>query len=275
MALNAANIVPVLLKGAVHLTADQSAWHEARAMRDLDILVRVSEAQVARRVLGSLGYHEEQNPPPLDRHLPELWLPGRAGTVEIHTEALSFPARYALTTEEVFSHAVMRSFMGGGMRVLPPEWHLLHGMLHHQLSDRGHARCMLALKGLWEFSRVGAELGPQGWKSIIAHTEERGVLAMLSSWSVQAHHLFGLRAPDKLLYLPSGRKHAEATFKRARAPFRLRQASLVVDKLRFAFAPETLWGRYGGEGKVWQNALRHLGFLWRRRSQMARRWLGH
>jgi hypothetical protein len=35
---------------------------------------------------------------------------------------------------------------------------LLHGLLHHQLADRGHARHMLAIKGLWEFSRVGTEV---------------------------------------------------------------------------------------------------------------------
>ena len=42
-----------------------------------------------------LGYQPDNDPPPIDRHLPELRLPRRAGAIEIHTEALSFSARHA------------------------------------------------------------------------------------------------------------------------------------------------------------------------------------
>jgi hypothetical protein len=242
-------------------------------MRDLDILVRAEEAERANNILSSLGYRADPNPPPLDRHLPELLLPGRAGTIEIHIEALSFPSRYAFTTDEVRQCAEERNFEGARFRVLPPQWHALHGLLHHQLSDRGHARRMLAIKGLWEFSRVGAELSPLGWSDIIAHAEPRKILVMLSSCSVQANRLFGLDAPDMLLRLQAGRKHADATFRRARASYGLRQALFVTDKLTFAFAPETLALRYG-QRNPGAAALSHLGFLWRRRGEMARRWLG-
>jgi hypothetical protein len=76
-ALNNKGIVPTLLKGAVHLTRTQPEWHEARGMRDLDILVRTSEAENAYEVLLSLGYRPDDDPPPIDRHLPELRLPHR------------------------------------------------------------------------------------------------------------------------------------------------------------------------------------------------------
>ena len=274
VALNGEGIVPVLLKGAMHLTITQPAWHEARGMRDLDILVRASEAENANSILSSLGYRADRDRPPLDQHLPELRLPGRAGTIEIHTEALSFSARYALGTEQVFAVAETRSHAGATFRILPPEWHLLHGLLHHQLADRGHARRMLAIKGLWEFSRVGGEVSPQGWRAIVEHAEQRKFLDVLSSWSVQANQLFGLEAPQNLLASEAGRKHAAATFRRARSSRGLRQALFIADKLRFAFAPETLALRYGQGGNAGAAALRHLGFLWRRRSQMARRWLG-
>jgi hypothetical protein len=273
-ALNNEAIVPVLLKGAVHLTLPQSEWHQARGMRDLDILVPEREADKANRILLSLGYHADQDPPPLDRHLPELRRPGHAGTIEIHTEALSFLARHALTTEEVFARVEPRSIAGVVYRALPSEWHLVHGLAHHQLADRGHARRMLAIKGLWEFSRVGGEITPQGWSAATAHAENSGIVDVLSSWSIQANRLFGLEVPRELLTLDAGRKHAEATFRRARAPYRLRQALFAADKLRFAFAPETLALRYGAGGTVAMSAFRHAAFLWRHRGQMARRWLG-
>lgn len=272
-ALNAEGIVPLLLKGAVHLTRGQFAWHEAREMRDLDILVPVEKADKTHLILSSLGYRCDDNPPPLDRHLPELWSPGRAGTIEIHTEALSFNARYAFTTREVWDLAERRSFDGADFMALPAEWHLLHGLLHHQLADRGHARRMLALKGLWEFASVGTELSPEAWGNIVAHAEQRQILAMLSSWAIQANRLFGLEAPDTLLDFAAGRRHADATFKRARMHYGARQALFVADKLRFAFAPQTLALRYG-ENSPGAAALRHIGFLWSRRGQMAQRWLG-
>ena len=230
VALNAEGIVPVLIKGAVHLTL-QSEWHTARAMRDIDMLVRAEEAERANRILLALGYRADPNPPPLDRHLPELHLPHRAGTIELHTEALSFPARYALTTADVFARAEWRSFARATFQVLPLEWHLLHGLLHHQLADRGHARRMLAIKGLWEFSRVGAEIPSDRWSAIITHAEQHKFLGMLSSWSIQASRLFGLEVPEALLCHEPGpetrRRHLQT---RARAipaetgPVRCRQA---------------------------------------------------
>ncbi len=271
-ALNAESIVPVLLKGALHLTLPKSQWHEARAMRDLDILVRPSEAKRANQTLLSLGYRSDHDPPPLDRHLPELRVPGRAGTIEIHTEALSFDARHALSTEEVWRHAGSGNFSGASFFALPTEWHLLHGLLHHQLSDRGHARRMLALKGLWEFANVAAGVSSTGWGKIIAHSEQRRVSPLLSSWAIQAHRLFGLSVPHALMTSEPGIRHAEATFVRSRRSQTVRQVLFLSDKLRFAFAPATLAQRYKN-GAAAASALRHVVFLWRRRRPMARRWL--
>ena len=236
-------------------------------MRDLDILVRASEAESAYRILLSLGYQSDHDPPPLDRHLPELRLPRRAGAVEIHTEALSFPARHALTTEETFARAEPHAFEGTKFQMLSPEWHLWHGLLHHQLADRGHARRLLAIKGLWEFSRVGAEVSPQGWRAIIDHAEQSDGLDALSSWAIQANRLFGLTAPTDLLELEPGQKHAEATLRHARHVRVLRQAEFTADRLRLAFAPKTLTARYRPHGAGVTTALRHVGFLARRRGQ--------
>ena len=266
-ALNNQGIVPTLLKGAVHLTRTQPKWHEARGMRDLDILVRASEAEKAYQALVSLGYQPDHDPPPIDRHLPELRFPRRAGAIEIHTEALSFSARHALATEEVFDRAEIQSFDGVDLKILPPEWHLLHNLLHHQLADRGHARRMLAIKGLWEFSRVGGEVSPVGWRSIIQHAAQRDFLDVLSSWAIQANRLFGLKAPSELMSLEAGRRHAEATVRQASQYYVLRQGAFVADKLRFAFAPETLALRYRPSGNTRSAALRHMGFLLRRQVQ--------
>ena len=264
-ALNVQGIVPVLLKGAVHLTMAQPSWHEARGMRDIDILVRGSEAADANHILQSIGYRSDPDPPPLDRHLPELRFPGRRGAVEIHTEALAFSARRTLTTDEVWRHAEPRMFSGTSLLALPPEWHLFHGMLHHQIADQGHLRRLLAIKGLWEFAMVGRELSPQAWESIAEQAKDRDAIDVLTSWAVQANRLFGLKVAEALPISRQAMMHAEATFRRARAPYHIRWGYFIADRLRFAFNRETLAIRYRlKEGdSLTKAALNHVIFLMR------------
>jgi hypothetical protein len=274
-ALNRQGIVPALLKGAVHLTLSEPPWHEARSMRDIDMLVRTSEAPNANTILQSIGYVSDRDPPPLDRHLPELRFPGRCGTIEIHMHALAFSARRMFTTEELWARTEERVFAGATLRVLPREWHLFHGMLHHQIADRGHARRLLAIKGLWEFAMVGNGLSPQAWNSVVDHAKERGVIDVLASWASQANRLFGFKIPSELPISDRARAHADATFSRTSAPYEIRWAYFTADKLRFAFRRETLAVRYGltvSDGLT-KAALRHLIFLTRRYGSQAAQWL--
>lgn len=274
-ALNRRGIVPALLKGAVHLTLSEPPWHKARSMRDIDILVPTSEAPNANRILQSIGYRSDLDPPPLDRHLPELRFPGRCGTIEIHMHALAFSARRMFTTEEVWARTEERAFAGGTLRVLPWEWHLFHGMLHHQVADRGYSRRLLAIKGLWEFTMVGNGLSPEAWNSVVDHASECGVIDVLASWASQANRLFGFKIPSELPISDRARAHADATFKRASAPYKIRWAYFTGDRLRFAFRRETLAVRYGltGADSLTKATLRHMIFLTRRYGSRAAQWL--
>jgi hypothetical protein len=264
--LNREGIVPVLLKGAKHLMIEQPRWHEARSMRDLDILVRTSEAEKAQQLLLARGYVSEAEPPPIDRHLPELYLPKGAGSVELHIEALAYPARHLLTTDEVWMRAEQQSFAGVSARTLPAEWHLLHGMLHHQVSDHGHGRRLLAIKGLWEFAMGGSELPPEGWSSFIEYAERRGIVDILASWILQANRLFGLKIPPSFVISKDAHRHAEATFTRASLPLLVRRALFFADKLQFAFSRETLAVRYPSmnDDGMANTVMRHIMFLLRR-----------
>ena len=160
------------------------------------------------------------------------------------------------------------------LKVLPPEWHLLHHLLHHQLADRGHARRLLSLKGLWEFSKLGGELTQAQWHTIIQHAAQRKFLDVLSSWAIQANLLFGLDAPNELIVRKAGRKHAEATFKQARRSYLVRQAAFISDRLRFGFSPKTLALRYPRAGSTGRAALRHVDFILRHQLQRIPRVVG-
>jgi hypothetical protein len=276
-ALNTSNIVPLALKGARYLVASLGSWCEARSMRDIDLLVRKDDAQAAVAALERQGYVSSAQFVPVDQHLPELWMPGRPSAVEIHTEALAFFARKTLATDEVWQHAVRVSTEDGSFFALPLEWHLLHGLLNHQLSDRGHARCLLAIKALWEFAMLGCELSDEAWRSIAAHMTARAEADVLGSWIVQAGKLFGLVCPTGVTISSDARAHAERTLAHAGRPDWLRRGGFLADQLRFGFARETMAVRYGlAESEVsLLTAARHLRFLVRYyHGQMLRRLIG-
>lgn len=273
-ALNRANIVPLLLKGARYLVAPIASWCEARNMRDIDLLVRADDAPQAVKALASEGYLAETEFLSDDKHLPGMWLPGRPSAVEIHTQALAFSARKILATDDVWRYAVSGSVDGGSFLVLPEEWHLLHGLLHHQISDRGHVRRLLAVKALWEFAALGAGLRHKGWRSIADHMTGRGCADVLGSFTIQAEQLFGLVYPESITISPAARAHAEQTFAHAARPDLLRRGYFLADQLRHAFARETMAVRYGlAESEVSAGTIRrHLSFLLRRyRGRMLRR----
>jgi hypothetical protein len=276
-ALNEVNVVPLLLKGARYLLAPTGNWCEARDMRDIDLLVRTDDAPRTVVALKAAGYRFEEGFVPLDQHLPELWLAGHPSAVEIHTEALAFTARKVLTTEEIWRYGIRRSYAGGAFFVLPEEWHLLQGLLSHQISDRGHVRCLLAIKALWEFAALGNGLSVLGWHSIADHMAARAQADMLGSFIVQAAHLFGFAYPSGVTVSSTARAHAEKTFAHASRLNSLRRAYFLADQLRFGFARETMAVRYGlAESDVSLLTMgRHVSFLVSRyRGQMLRRITG-
>jgi hypothetical protein len=276
-ALNLRKIVPLLIKGARYLTDGCAQWCEARGMRDLDILVRREDADSAIEALRAIGYACGNDPSPADHHLPEMRKPGRHFPVELHTQALSFAGRKLLATEHVWAVSDTGRLAGHAFRVLPDEWQLLHALLHHQVSDRGYARHILAIKDLWEFAKLGHALPQENWRSIAAHMEGGGGSEFLGSWIVQAGRLFGLAPPAGVAISANARDHAEATMRQARSPYWLRRALFVADKLRFAFSGATLAVRYRlGEGDSGAPAMaKHIGFLFRlHRGNALRRMIG-
>jgi len=264
--LNRANIQPCLLKGARYLLAPAGSWSEARDMRDLDLLVRPDDAERAVAALAAEGYRSDPNSGPTDQHLPELSKDGCPSAVELHIEALAFSARAVLPADEVWRRGVRLSISQGSFVVLPDEWHLLLGLLHHQISDRDHVRHVLALKPLWEFTMLGSELPDQGWHFIGAHMAEAGQSDVLADWVVQATELLGLRHPPRVEISPAARAHALATIAAARAPTWLRRARFLLDQLGFGFSRKTMAVRYGVDADAVSVSTygRHLQFLLQR-----------
>jgi hypothetical protein len=273
-ALNRAGIAPLIIKGARYLTQDCPPWAQARGMRDLDILLPHERGAAAVSALQAGGYTPARGGAPTDQHLPEMQCAGRPSWVELHTEGLGYLGRRLLSTDRLWAVSLPGQLEKLDLRVLPPAWHLLHALLHHQVSDHGYPRRLLAIKDVWEFACLAEGLSPADWEAITDHMRNVGAADILGSFIAQAELLFGFAPPAAVVPSPKARAHAEATLRRAQSPTWLRRLLFTADKLGFAFAPDTLAARYPRSGGNPLGAAgRHIGFLIRLHGgETLRRW---
>lgn len=269
-ALNQADIMPLVLKGARYLLPDAPAWAEARTMRDIDLLIHPEEAMCAQEVLSGLGYESLPELSMSDHHLPPMLRKGCFGSIELHTKALAQDARDVLSTDHVWDLSVEGRLGDARLRTMPHAWQALIGILHHQVSSRGYKRRLLALKGLWEFAREARDVCQSDWQTVACHVEAQGARAVLAEWLVLAESLFGLTVPGAVTVSEADRRHAAATARWASRHKVIRGALFSADVLRFAFSRKRLAMRYGREprGFMIGTRLKHLFFLINRHSRL-------
>lgn len=240
--LNAEDIVPVALKGARYVVAPHAPWCAARTLRDFDLLITPEEGARAMAALVASGYIAGD--PYMDNyhHLPDLARDDEPASLELHTGALALGAQPYLPTALVREQAELTG--DGRCRVQPLRWQALHGLLNHQVADRGHRRHMLVLKGLWEWTMLTRDFQPADWEAVIGQMRRAGGADVLGSWLLQSHALFGAPIPEAAEVSKAARAHAAATFRAAARPHWQRRGLFIVDQLRFSFAAETLAQRY-------------------------------
>lgn len=242
-ALNEAGVAALLLKGARYLVAPLGAWCQARTMRDIDLLIHPGDGERVLTVLTALGYRNGPFIPLRHHHLPELCCDDEPAMLEIHTAVHSLEAERAMSTAEVWAEA--RSSADAPVLVMPNKWQALHCMLHHQLSDLGYRRRILAVKALWEWTMLAREFSEQDWKVIMAQMRAANASDVMASWLIQAQRLFGAVIPAFIHPSPTAIANAEGVFRFASKPHWLRRTIVITDQLRFSFARETLAMRYG------------------------------
>lgn len=242
--LEQAGVTALLLKGGRYLAEPAGDWREARTMGDFDLLIRPDEAAPAQAALAGAGYRPTSGPAPYraPHHLAPLEHPDHPMSLELHVAALVPAAQHALSTGEVWALATRSA--AGGFLVLPAAWHALHGLLHHQLQDRGHVLRKLCIKGLWEWSMLASTFTPEDWRALRGRMGAADALDMLDSWSLLAARLFALNAPGLADASAAAHRHADQTLRRALGPYWLRRTAQIADDVKLSFARETLAAKY-------------------------------
>jgi hypothetical protein len=197
-------------------------------------------------------------------------------TGDAHTDALADVGQRFLSTAHVWSQA--RKIDGSSFLVMPIVWQAVHCLLHHQISDHGYGRRILAVRALWEWAMLSRGFSHDDWHTIESHMQAANAPDVLGSWLMQTHLLFGVEIPAFIAISPDAHANAEATLRLASAPHWRRRARFIGDQLRFSFARDTLAMRYGippSQVSV-VDAGRYLGHLVRRhRGAMFRRLVGY
>lgn len=211
--LNNAAIVPVLLKGAVHLVTDIYDDRGARMMTDLDLLIPPEYMDRALDALHVLGYRANAGDVVSfedHRHCTPLFRPGDFGALEVHHQLVSDRIADTLPTSVALAQAKSVAFRGLSIKVLSPTHRVMLNILHSQIIDQHHARGVIPLRSLHEVAaETAAASVPLDWAAIAEPMVDRGWKRILTSYCYLAHRLFGAPLPhdirvnafDRLYYL--------------------------------------------------------------------------
>ncbi|MBE9637996.1 nucleotidyltransferase family protein [Salipiger mangrovisoli] len=144
--LNAAGIVPTLIKGASEMALQDDPAQFYRLMIDVDMLVEPNEAEHAQRLLAEAGFTVLEDSE--YEHSPgSFWKEGYLGTLDLHAGLQSGIARF-LQGDDWQRRRVLCEKDGLRFRVPDPSLRLLINISHDMLHHTGLARGGISLRYL-------------------------------------------------------------------------------------------------------------------------------
>ena len=195
-AFNRADIVPLLLKGALTLVASPRVDFGSRMMADIDIAVPRQAETAAIDALQRLGYAVCSRYPSGHHAYAEFMRDGDPASVDLHFELID--QHYVLPAGEVWLRS--RPAMGSGGTTFRCPWpthRVLHNVLHAQVHYRGaYYRASLDLRQLHEFAVLAKGYGAAiHWEYVRDRLQRHKLIAPFQSYMWAAHVLFGTPWP--------------------------------------------------------------------------------
>jgi hypothetical protein len=195
--LNAAGIVPCLLKGAAHLRAGVYADPALRILTDLDLLLPTDRLLDAQRLLSGIGYDASADVDwdfSAHHHVPPLVRKGAYASVEVHQEPLYVEAQRCLSAEELWNAAVMHADAGAHYAVPAPTHAELLLFLHSEVVDRNLRRWFVSLRTFQDLMALAAAHGESiDWAGICALLKRHGHYGAFRNFMYIADRLAGFR----------------------------------------------------------------------------------
>jgi len=215
--LAAADIYPVLLKGARAIWTGTPAW---RSLRDIDLLVPAPQTSAAVSIAIANGYRPNDlfDAPKNWHHGAELYRDDLPGWLEIHERGGVRRMEVILSTEQLVAAAVPITTTPGGneVLVLPAPLHVLHCLMHHHIGHRGDYDGVIDFKGLYEFAADVDVLDEAGREALLrAASQHPRLMAMFDLWLAAAADVFRLNIRRPLRLADDARRYWTAARTRA------------------------------------------------------------
>ncbi|MDF1587172.1 nucleotidyltransferase family protein [Marinimicrococcus flavescens] len=197
-ALNAAGIVPLLLKGAAYMA---EGLHEASAPRlasDLDLLIGPDRIDEAAACLRRIGYGAlEPGDGAGHHHLPALLRDGAPLAVELHRAPVAARCRRLLGTAGLRRDARAVRTGSGSRFLVPSPTHLaLHSIVHAQLPHGLYWRGEIFLRDALDLLLLERRFGQAiDWAAIGRRMRRHGMGGALWFHAATAHALLGGPTP--------------------------------------------------------------------------------
>lgn len=192
--LNAAGIVPTLIKGASEMALQEDPAEFYRLMIDVDLLVEPSEVTRAQVLLAEAGF-ERLEDSEYDHSPGSFWKQGCAGTLDLHAGLQSDIARF-LTGDDWQQRRILCERDGLRFRIPDPSLRLLinisHDMLHHSGLSRGgiSMRYLLPLK-----QQLEAEDAALDWPWLFGLRRDRGFRLAFDLQMLMLAEIFHMSVP--------------------------------------------------------------------------------
>ncbi|QDP00649.1 nucleotidyltransferase family protein [Thalassotalea sp. PS06] len=196
--LNDHGIKQVLLKGAASLFNSTYPSPGMRYMCDIDILVSEEQQQQAFELLLGNGYQTDENPFAIHsvnhHHAPSLCLPNSLCRIEIHKNALKYPASNVLTDEQIFK-SLQPLTLDKQLNVaqLNPTQQIIMCIAHSEISHSGYSEKQLDLRQFYHLHCLIAHFDEDiDWRLVekhfqladqekVLHAALQGVLLLFNS----------------------------------------------------------------------------------------------
>lgn len=195
-----AGIDVALLKGA-GLAATLYGSFAARSMKDVDLLVPRSRAEVAKRLMMSTGWESDRQLPDDDvyrvhHHLaPLVDSRGSRSRLEIHRTLLPSGHPFALSMGELWDAMRVTDFGGRSVYVLDSTHHALHIAIHFAWSHMLRAGAWHAFRDLGTLDRAGLI----DWDALVV-AARRARAGSCCYWTLAlARRMASLPVPDAVL----------------------------------------------------------------------------
>lgn len=188
-ALNAQNIEPILLKGAVNLFTVNSEELGSRMISDLDLSIAPFEMTGAKSALMALGYQNAGNPREMAR-------PDDVGVIELHDRPSVQSAPYFSNDLRNSSPRVTRD--GAVARIPCAASRALHLIVHDMIKEGDYWSLSTELRHLQDLAELARSNQGIDWQRLSVVLSTRASRGALVAQAAALEDLFGVQIPPDL-----------------------------------------------------------------------------